>query len=134
MLKSLHSVHRRHLAVVLASAAAVLLLGVALPALPISGAALGQSIPGPLPGCSPFAGQVPAGQANPSDEPEPMGPIWCFSLSNSRTTRISGANDWIDNFDTNVSMGHLNDHEMGYRVIEVFNATPGFFKSGTFVQ
>src|SRR6266542_601565 len=82
-------------------------------------AANAQSIPAPIPNCSPLGGVVPAGQANPSDEPEPMGPIWCFPLVNSPTTRVSGANDWVDSFETNVSMGHLNDHEMGYRNFSV---------------
>src|SRR5689334_22175060 len=32
----------------------------------------------PKPGCS--RNVVPTGQANPSCEPEPMDPIWCFNL------------------------------------------------------
>jgi hypothetical protein len=96
--------------------------------------ATAQSMPVPMANCSPFGGRVPAGQANPSDEPEPMGPVWCFPLGNAPTTRLSGANDWVDHFNTNISMTHLNDHEMGYRVIEVFNTTPGFLKSGSFIN
>jgi hypothetical protein len=94
-----------------------------------------QTIPAPNPNCTPLGPNVvPAGQANPSDEPEPMGPVWCFPLVSEPTTRTSGANDWVDSFETNVQMGHLNDGEMGYRVFEAFNGDPGTFKQQTFVN
>jgi hypothetical protein len=90
----------------------------------------------PIPNCpGPFAGVVPAGQANPSIETEPMGPIWCFNLTTNRpTTRVTGANDWVDEFDTGVQMGRLNDHDMGYRVIDAFNTDPAFMRQGTFAN
>jgi hypothetical protein len=50
---------------------------------------------------------TPTGQANPSDEPEPMAAVWCFGLNPGPTTRVSGANDWIDTFQTNVQMQTL---------------------------
>lgn len=80
-------------------------------------------------GCS----VVPNGQANPSDEPEPMGPIWCFATVASPTTRtIDAGGGWIDNFDTNVQMGRLNDGDMGYRLFDTFN--PGQLQAGTFIN
>jgi hypothetical protein len=51
-----------------------------------------------------------------------MDPIWCFPLVNEPTTKASGANDWVDPFDTNLQMGQLNDGNMGYRV---FNGVEG---------
>jgi hypothetical protein len=75
---------------------------------------------------------VPIGQANPSTEPEPMGPIWCFPLSPSPTTRtIDAGGGWVDTFATNVQMGSLNDREMDYRV---FNAFGSSIRGGTFLN
>ena len=62
-------------------------------------------IPAPLPNCD--GATVPAGQANPSDEPEPLQAAWCFPLVAGPTTRVSGANDWVDEFQTNVAMQTL---------------------------
>jgi hypothetical protein len=78
---------------------------------------------------------VPSGQANPSDEPEPMGPIWCFPLTAGPTTRsIDAVGGWIDRFATNVQMTHLNDGEMGYRVFNAFNGPAGSMRAGTFIN
>jgi hypothetical protein len=80
-------------------------------------ASFAQSSPfTPLPGCTPNV--VPTGQANPSSEPEPMDPIWCFNLTSEPTTFTSGPNDWLDTFQTNVQMGRLNDGDMGYRIFD----------------
>src|SRR5215471_19030186 len=59
----------------------------------------------PLPGCDSTG--TPAGQANPSDEPEPMSAIWCYHLNSGPTTRVAGANDWVDDFQTDVQMQTL---------------------------
>lgn len=81
--------------------------------------------PTPMPGCA--GGTItPIGQANPSAEYEPMGSIWCFPLSAMPTTRVTGANDWVDNFDTNIQMGALENGDMDYRI---FNNETGDPKS-----
>jgi hypothetical protein len=81
-----------------------------------AGISLAQSSLTPKPGCSPDV--VPTGQADPSSEPEPMDPIWCFDLTSEPTTFTSGPNDWLDTFQTNVQMGRLNDGDMGYRIFD----------------
>jgi hypothetical protein len=75
----------------------------------------------PNPNCSP--NMVPIGQQNPSEEPMPMDPIWCFNVTQGPTTRVTGANDWVDNFQTNTQLQRLSDGNMGYRVFD--NATNG---------
>jgi hypothetical protein len=87
----------------------------ALQAVPVAAQAVGGQ-----------CGQVPVGQANPSAEPEPMSPVWCVALGTKGpepTTRVTGANDWVDTFATGVPMGTLNDGEMGYRVYNRLDAT-----------
>lgn len=90
-------------------------------------------LPAPLPNCPT---QVPVGQANPSAEAEPLGQIWCFPLVAEPTTRVTGANDWVDNFNTGIQMGHLNDGEMGYRVFDVghHGTFPTDNRAGVFVN
>lgn len=61
---------------------------------------------------------VPAGQANPSIEAEPMGLIWCFNLSTPSITRVKDTNSWVDEFDTNVQMQRLNNGDMDYTVLD----------------
>jgi hypothetical protein len=79
-------------------------------------------------GCS----VVPNGQANPSDEPEPMGPVWCFPMVSGPTTRtIDASGGWTDTFATNVQMMHLNDGELGYRV---FNTFGGNMRAATWIN
>jgi hypothetical protein len=76
------------------------------------------------PGCKPAT--LPAGQAFPSGEPEPLRPIWCYHLAAMPTTRVSAGNSWTDDFDTQVNMGQLNDGDMGYRVFDdIDNARAG---------
>ena len=61
-----------------------------------------------------------------------MGPIWCFPLNPSPTTRsIDARGGWVDDFATNVQMGSLNDREMDYRV---FNAFGSSIRGGTFLN
>jgi hypothetical protein len=65
-------------------------------------------------GCS----VVPIGQSTPA---EVAGPIWCFPLNPSPTTRtVDAQGGWVDTFATNVQMGSLNDGEMDYRVFDTF--------------
>jgi hypothetical protein len=86
------------------------------------------TIPAKQANCSPDV--VPIGQANPSAEAEPMGPNWCFPLVQMPTTRVAGANSWLDDFATNEAMGHLNNGEMGYRVYDQVSGS----KSQVFVN
>jgi hypothetical protein len=64
--------------------------------------------------CSPAV--VPAGQAHPSQELEPIRPAWCYSLARMPTTRENGQNSWTDEFETGIDMGLLHDRDMAYRV------------------
>jgi hypothetical protein len=59
---------------------------------------------------------LPAGQAYPGGEPEPLLPVWCYELAEMPTTRLTGPNSWLDEFDTHLDMGHLADGDMDYRV------------------
>src|SRR5215469_2101607 len=104
----------RRLAIILIAAIAAgivaLLPSLLLPVTPLDHAvhiAHGQTmdIPTPFPSCD--STSVPFGQANPSSEPEPMQAIWCFPLNPGPTTRVSGANDWVDEFQTNMQMQTL---------------------------
>jgi len=93
-----------------AAAAVALLLTLAAAssfASPAGGPMLATPLPyTPTPNCTPNA--VPVGQANPSDEPEPMDPIWCFSLGAEPTTRtVDKLGGWVDEFGTNVQMGRF---------------------------
>jgi hypothetical protein len=59
---------------------------------------------------------LPVGQADPSGEPEPLWPTWCYRLAKMPITRISGSNTWLDEFNVGIDMGLLNDGDMDYRV------------------
>lgn len=48
--------------------------------------------------CAPAV--ILAGQAHPSAEPEPLRPAWCYELAAMPITRLSGPNNWLDEFDT----------------------------------
>ena len=69
------------------------------------------------PGCTPAA--LPEGQAYPSDEAEPLRPVWCYRLASTAPTRLSGANTWVDGFDTGGRFNRLADGDMDYRVFTV---------------
>jgi hypothetical protein len=73
-------------------------------------------LPPPNPNCAPFNGQVPAGQQNPTTI-EPQYSIWCYSQPDpGAPTRLSGANDWIDNWDNSgPAIQNLRDGEYDYR-------------------
>ncbi len=86
-------------------------------------AAVAAEAPTPYPDC-PLGTTTPTGQANPSDEPEPLGAIWCFPLGGEPTTRVIDAwGGWIDDFETNVQMGQLGP-------VEDPRATPTGIHSG----
>lgn len=61
---------------------------------------------------------LPAGQADPAGEPEPLRPAWCYRLAAMPVTARSGPNSWLDDFDTKTSMGRLADRDMGYRLFD----------------
>ena len=95
-------------------------------------AAAQGGIPVPNPGCTPDI--LPIGQADPPMEPEPLRPVWCFNLTAPPTTRISGANDWIDEFDTQGEMQHLNSGESGYLIYNRFHNDSQQPRSQHFIQ
>jgi hypothetical protein len=71
-------------------------------------------------GCTPAV--IPNGQAYPSDEQEPLRPVWCYRLGSTAPTRLSGANSWVDLFATGGALTRLADGDMDYRV---FTASAG---------
>jgi hypothetical protein len=75
------------------------------------------------PNCSPNIN--PVGQADPTGEMEPFAPIWCFNLAQEPVTRVTGANDWVDDFRANVQMGRLNDGDMDYRIFDNYHNDKG---------
>lgn len=76
----------------------------------------------------PGGGAIPVGQANPpGSESEPMGPIWCFPLAApGAPTRVTGANDWVDDFTGVTPMGRFADGDYDYRVFPNVQNQPGF--------
>jgi hypothetical protein len=92
-----------------------LVLG-ALPALVLAASALVCAAPAQAYTC----GTVPAGQANPSSEPEPLQPVWCLgTMAAEPTTRqLDRWGGWEDAFQTNVQLGHLGNGDMAYRVFD----------------
>ena len=88
----------------------------------------------PIPGCA-GGTTVPAGQANPSAEAEPMGEIWCFNTVAGPTTRVvDSRGGWIDDFATHVQMQRLNNGDLGYQVLNAFNGPAGAIRGGTFIN
>jgi hypothetical protein len=84
-----------------------------------------------MPACVPAT--LPAGQADPAGEPEPMRPAWCYRLAKMPVTRVSGPNSWLDEFNTKLSMGRLTDGDMDYRLFEDIEHR-GSPRSGVFVN
>jgi hypothetical protein len=92
-----------------------------------SQATLAQTAPTPNPGCSPDV--VPVGQANPpGSQLEPLAPIWCFTplAAPNAPGRVTGANDWSDNFDNVAQSGRFNDGDYDYRVFPSVQSSTGF--------
>jgi hypothetical protein len=88
----------------------------------------------PIPGCA-GGTIVPAGQANPSAEAEPMGEIWCFNTTAGPTTRVvDSRGGWIDDFMGTHQMQRLNNGDMGYQVLSAFNGPSGSIRGGTFLN
>jgi len=86
-----------------------------------------QASPTPNPGCTPNV--VPIGQANPpGTQLEPLAPIWCFTplAAPNAPTRISGANDWTDNFNNVAQSGRFNDGDYDYRQFKAIDGCVGF--------
>lgn len=82
--------------------------------------------PVPNPGCTPNV--VPVGQANPpGNQQEPLFPVWCMTLAAPNPpTRVSGANDWVDNFDNVAPYGRFDDGDYDYRVFPSVQNQAGF--------
>lgn len=93
--------------------------------MPMAQAVATDQLP-PNPGCSPAV--VPVGQANPpGTQLEPLDPIWCFNLAPAgQPGRVTGANDWIDTFDSVPQMGQFNDGDYGYRIFPAQDACATF--------
>jgi hypothetical protein len=94
-----------------------------------------NNIPPPRQNCQPLGQTHLDGQHYPTNI-EPEFSIWCYQQpSPLPPTRSSGANDWVDTFDNNGnSITQFNDHDMGYRVFDVFYGPPGSFATGYFVN
>lgn len=95
------------------------------------------NIPPPNPGCSPDGSSHLTGQTYPTNELEPEFPIWCYSQPNDGSvTRVAGANDWRDTWDTTSvnAIQRFADHDYNYRVFNEFISAPSAFKAGTFVN
>jgi hypothetical protein len=109
----------------LARAAAVSLTAIASLAVVAQPLLAAGPTPPPIddPNCAPNIN--PTGQANPTAEMEPFAPIWCFNLAQEPTTRVTGANDWVDTFDTKTQMGRLNDGDMDYRIFDNYHNDGG---------
>jgi hypothetical protein len=84
------------------------------------------------PNCTPMVN--PTGQANPTREVEPLAPIWCFNLAEEPITRVTGANDWVDDFLTPVQMGRLNDGDMDYRIFDNYHNDGGAHRTQHFIN
>ena len=93
-----------------------------------------EATPPPIddPNCTPNVN--PVGQANPTMQVEPLAPIWCFNLNQEPTTRVTGANDWVDNFRTNIQMGRLNDGDMDYRIFDNYHHDSGAHHTQHFIN
>jgi len=94
-----------------------------------------NNIPPPNANCTPLGDQHLNGQRYPTTI-EPEFSVWCYTQPAAiPATRISGANDWVDTFDNSApSILKFNDHDMGYRVFDVFNGPDNSFKAGYFVN
>lgn len=94
-----------------------------------------NNIPPPNPNCSPMGNQQLNGQHYPTDI-EPRVSIWCYNQPPAiPPTAAIGSNDWVDDFDNNgQSILQFNDHDMGYRVFDVFNGPTNGFARGYFVN
>src|SRR6185436_17176998 len=82
------------------------------------------------------ANVVPSGQANPSMEAEPMGPIWCYNLAAPTpiTRKIDAWGGWEDHFDTNIQMGRFQDGDMDYRIFNQLIGSQSSWKTGLFIN
>src|SRR4030095_3406455 len=67
---------------------------------------------------------------------EPEFAIWCYQQPPAiPATRLSGVNDWVATFDNSgPAILQFDDHDMAYRVFDVFYGRPAFFARGYFVN
>lgn len=76
------------------------------------------------PGCE-FGDVLPAGQANPTTQAEPMGAIWCYDRGPApEPTRVSEANSWIDDFSYGGDLRSFNDGDLDYRIFNQAGDNP----------
>lgn len=87
---------------------------------------MAQTAPQPNPGCSPNV--VPVGQANPpGNQLEPLFPVWCMTLATpNQPGRVTGANDWLDDFDNVAQYGRFDDGDYDYHVYSDVQHQNGF--------
>ena len=60
---------------------------------------------------------LPTGQVSPSPDNDPQIPLYCVSAPVQAPTRVTHANDWVDNFGTS-GYARFQDGDMGYRVFD----------------
>ncbi|HEY3058138.1 MAG TPA: hypothetical protein VGL99_04095 [Chloroflexota bacterium] len=94
-----------------------------------------NNIPPPDPNCAPLGGVHVNGQRFPTSI-EPEFSIWCYPQPAAiPPTRSNGSNEWVDTFTNNApSILQFNDHDMAYRVFDVFYGSQGSFARGYFVN
>jgi hypothetical protein len=67
--------------------------------------------------CSAADQVLPQGQVSPSPSGDPLIPTFCINASPAAPTRVTGANDWVDDFGVQ-GIARFNDGDMGYRVFD----------------
>ena len=110
----------RHAVVFIRRRLALVACELALLALVVTPPARAQRAPAG-PGCSPPL--VPVGQVSPDPVAEPLAPAWCLTLQPEPISAVQGPNEWLDEFETDVNTGRLNDLDMGYRVFDNLSNT-----------
>src|SRR5207253_8062609 len=58
------------------------------------------------------------GQSTVLLQADPPEAVWCVNLREMHTSRVTNSNSWLDDFDTNVDLGTMNDDEGDYRVFD----------------
>ena len=77
-----------------------------------------------------WPGVLPVGQSTVLLQAEPQQAVWCVQLGAEPDTRVSNGNSWLDDFDTNVDMGTLEDGQGDYRIFH--NAGPSTYEDRYF--
>ncbi len=74
-----------------------------------------QSVPVPNPNCTPNDATLPMGQSSLATG-DPQQSLWCYPLSVGPTTRVSGQNDWLDNFQSGAGLQRFDNGDLNYGV------------------